>query len=227
VNEIATRRAVDLPPPMAEPPLSRGMVNALFCAGCGSLMQPLPAALLAEARALDAQYARLCAPASGSVVARWLFEINAAVSLPIVPESFRNRAPAIAEAVGHLPAALFTAETRNAAALVWKFFPGAAEVAEFLGARAAALHATRRNVAAVLAHGRTEPTEEVPKTQAEIAAVTARIRSAVVAALPPERSVEDQLAALRAPVRSRYLSADQVAMARQAAGIQADASRAE
>jgi len=147
VNAIAPRHATSIAAtPPAAPRLSSIVNHAMQHAlnpviGRGAYgdddpgFRPSPP-LLAPAEWAEAQRAAdaldaMMSPVTPALVAAWLIPVNLASRNPQTPEQFAMRAAAIAEIVGDLPAAAFTAEARRN--LGTGFFPAADDVRNAVG----------------------------------------------------------------------------------------------
>lgn len=215
MNQITTRPPGGaLPTRYRHPCLSGPLLTAIFCAERNALVQSVPAEVVAEAKRLDAHYAQHCRPAGSPRVMMWLLQLNACLSIPITGESFNVRAKAIAEVLEGLPVAVFTAETQIELAGVQKFFPGAAEVKAFLEPRVRALLGTQRTIAAILAHGTPAPVR--PTDPDERDRIVRAFRAQLGAAIPPPRTIDQQLEELGSNrPRASHLTADQLAAVRR------------
>jgi hypothetical protein len=138
LNHLATRRpgvAIASTPPSEPllPPAVAHAVSAHLAPVIGArqfgeddpghyVAPPLvsPADWRAAQEAAD-QFDAMLAPITAEVLAAWLMPVNAASRNPQSPQDFALRVAGIAEMVGDLPAAAFTAETRRN--LATGFFP--------------------------------------------------------------------------------------------------------
>jgi len=147
MNAIAPRHATSIAAaPPATPRLSSAVSHAMQHAlnpvmGRGAYgdddpgFRPAPP-LLAPAEWAEAQRAAdaldaMMSPVTPALLAAWLIPVNLASRNPQTPDQFAMRAAAIAELVGDLPAAAFTAEARRN--LGTGFFPSADDVRNAVG----------------------------------------------------------------------------------------------
>jgi hypothetical protein len=134
-----------------------------------------PAVLRGEAMALIPAYEAACQPVSHTSVAAWLRFVNFASSNPISTNEMTQRIAVIGEALASLPTGVFTRETRNAAARTMKFFPGAAEIHEFLSKKTATLQFTLRGLRRIADLSESEKPAPV-LSQAERDSILAKFR---------------------------------------------------
>ncbi|MDE2022164.1 MAG: hypothetical protein KGI71_04640 [Patescibacteria group bacterium] len=173
MNQVATTtsRAIIADVPRMTPALRDVMRRVLNPhPDVGLRLEAVPAHVQTEARGIIPQLEALCCPAGADLVRHWLLPINSAVSQPLGPEDFDARAAAIAAAVGDMPMAVFMPRNQAEAMRTWRWFPSAADVADFLGPKARVftgpLWALRQ-----VAEGRPE-TEPTPLTDEQRTAIS-------------------------------------------------------
>jgi hypothetical protein len=140
MNSVATRghRDAILPAtPSKRPSLSRGLGNVVDRAlnphpDLGLRDVLLPEFLRAEAASAAERYDQLAQPVDRPRMMAWLAGVNGGMGHPLKDQEFADRATDIAQALGDLPADVFTSGTRTDAQKAFKFFPGVAELNEFL-----------------------------------------------------------------------------------------------
>lgn len=151
-------------------------------------------------------------PVSNEVLAAWLLPVNHASRNPQSPQDFAMRVAAIAEMVGDLPAAAFTAETRRK--LATGFFPSHEDVRTAVEPTAEPWMRKRQALRSLRFTGQQRP-------EAKATDPTERERIAAgLAALAAELQAKAQVTERPKP-QPRYLAGDQLAQARRAAGIPA------
>jgi hypothetical protein len=198
MNAIANRRPTAIidaiPPP--EPVLPHAVAHAVAAhlqpvVGAGQFGKDDPGHYVAPpavtradwqaAQAAADQFDRMLAPVTRDHLAAWLMPVNAASKNPQAPADFAMRVAGIAEMVGDLPAAAFTAETRRALRSDG-FFPSHEAVRAAVEPVAATWRRKRaalRNLRAIGAPDR----DETPTATAEQRAQSVARADAIVAEL--------------------------------------------
>jgi hypothetical protein len=192
-NAVTNRgAAIALPEFKALPAFSAALNHAVFLTRSGG---GVAGEARDEARRLLADYAPLLSAARPERIRAWLERVNFGMSNPIVPADFALRAPVIIDAVQSYPAAMFTLETARVAVLSLKWFPGGAELAEFLAPRLRALEDFELTLQRVLSAPEPAPPRPEP-TEAEKQAVEEAVRAFTGRAShiqPPIRTIAEQL----------------------------------
>lgn len=181
---VATKSA-KLPEAANLPELTERVSTAIWRVTAG--LTPHPAAKV-EAQTLLEMHGPKFAAARETQIGAWLTSVNLATSKPISVDDFRIRSPEIIDGLRALPAALFTAETAAEAKRHFQWFPGAAEVAEFLAPRLTAVRKLQWDLRRVANHGNESSDNRPPPTDEERAVVA---------------SITGQLSALRSPDAAR------------------------
>jgi hypothetical protein len=114
----------------------------------------------------------MLAPVTQEVLAAWLLPVNAASRNPQAPAEFTMRVAGIAEMVGDLPAAAFTAESRRR--LATGFFPSHEDVRAAVEPTSEAWVRKRNALRSLRQASQTAPAKPAERTPEEIAAVQAR-----------------------------------------------------
>lgn len=211
---IANRPATALPniPIRADfPSMSQAIGHAIWLVNGD---KPPGAGPQAEARSLLSAHAGMFGAAKSAQVRNWLERVNLAASQPILTADFDVRAPAIVEALLTLPAAVFTVETANAFSLQTKWFPGAAEVAEFMADKVREVQRFDRDLRRVANHGAATEARPPP---------TDEERAAVAALMDQLKVLRSDNVAPRDAVKPAYLSPEALRIAYRQAGIKGPA----
>ncbi len=108
------------------------------------------------------------------IVVAWLRSINLASEVPVQPVEFTVRAAAIAVALEDFPLGVFTRQTRRMAQQQFKYFPGSATVATFLGSDAGRLKSTLRALRIIVSLPPPPPLEPEPTPEERLAVQAAR-----------------------------------------------------
>lgn len=194
-----TRSALPTLPDVALlPTFSRVLSDGIWLADA---QRPPPPRAREEAVALLMTAAPMLGAPKAIQVENWLKRVNLGASQPIAPADFAVRAPIIVDALLSLPAGAFTVETARAAILQFKWFPGGAEVAEFLTPTVRSLRDFQYRLKIVANFvdpppPRDPPTEQERQAVHEIVAGMTR-RPKTYSAKAPERTVEEQIAFAR------------------------------
>lgn len=198
MNAIVTARQLSALPERATLPAPSQALNDAVWAVSRDLAPTDDAR--SEAKLLLEKSAPMFAPPKHAQVRNWLERINLGASQPISVGDFDVRSAVIIDAMQTFPAAVFTAETAREAALKFKWFPGAAELAEFLAGPTHRVRNLERDMARVAESTIAPPVPRTEPTQAERDAVATAVRAATGRGLPqnPVRTVAEQLAALSA-----------------------------
>lgn len=213
MNAIATTSQRSLPANISEPRFSDNLERAI-----DGHINPIPGvkgdrilpAISQEAARHLMEYDHLCSPPSSETVIAWLWPIVASSSNPPDQASFRLRATAIARACELLPKAVFTADSQREAMGRFKFFPGAAEVIEFLKPDSIRLTSRRRALKAIARTGAPAEEERKPRSVEERDAILANFRPRFAEAVEQTRK---QLGLLTDRPRAAHLRPDQLAEA--------------
>lgn len=177
----------------------------------------VPAPLITEqqwqiAQQIADRFDTMLQPVSNEVLAAWLLPVNHASRNPQSPQDFAMRVAAIAEMVGDLPAAAFTAETRRK--LATGFFPSHEDVRAAVEPTAEPWIRKRNALRSLRFTGQQRP-DTKPTDPAERERIAAGL-----AALSAELQAKAQVTERPKP-QPRYLTGDQLTRARRAAGIPA------
>lgn len=193
---VAAPQALPKLPERAVVPLpTRDMLAALWHVTAG--LTP-PVDTTGEALVMLADISRMAANADPARIVAWLMRVNLGLEKPLSPAEFSPRAQVLADALSELPSCVFTADTARDAVRHFEWFPGAAKIQEFLGWRANQLLRLRRDLQLIVDFV-PPPPRPAPPTPEQLAEVRAAVAEAIRPAFqPPERTLEEQIAAILA-----------------------------
>lgn len=125
-----------------------------------------------DAQRIADRFDAMLIPVTRDVIAAWLMPVNVASRNPQAPAEFAMRVAGIAEMVGDLPAAAFTAESRRR--LTTGFFPSHEDVRKAVEPEAEAWVRKRNALRSLRQASAPAPAKPDERTPEEIAAVQAK-----------------------------------------------------
>lgn len=183
--------------------------------GMAPRMPALIAAERAEAEVALRDLDREAAPVSLDAFRAWLGPVNSAVRNPQGEQDFAVRCLGLFAMLDDLPAGCFTAEARRT---LPAFFPSAADIRAAVEPGAGHLRRARDVLAKALRGDQAEPADDAgqhqPATQAEIAAVKAKVRAFLAETTAPTAAAV-RASGKPAPLSDGALEAHYAALAAQ------------
>ena len=178
MNAPATLNSSNLsnPTTLAAPRISWRLDVCITDAWQGRPIQRPPPMVQDEAKRALAVLEAMCERAPRGVILAWLAGVSAGCSVPLYGNALSERSEAVADAVDHLPAAVFNRETRGEVNRAFAFFPGAADVYSILEPKCRNWLRDRGALRKVV--GTVEASPAPSLTDAERDAIVARSRAA-------------------------------------------------